>query len=466
MLLLFALLLGGGGFHVPFLVAVIEAVAVFVLLPSIVFGEYRHVGPGGRAALIWIGFVLLVGLVQLVPLPSSIWRSLPGRNLLADSLALEGHPDVAWSISLAPQSSWTSLLAFLPPIALFVAVLPLRWSDRRKLVKLTLLVAIASTLLGLLQVSGDSNDATFNLYRLSPYGLSVGFFANKNQQALFMASALSLTVAMWLEATRHGRIARPIWMTALSIMFVTCGIGASSRTGAAFLAFATLSSLFFWQRRQIRRHGGLPSRLGVIGAAGLFRLLLRAGLVVVVLGLVGLAMTKSYQFERLARLFGQTDEDARFAFWPDVLYVMEAYFPVGVGFGNFDQVFQASEPLQSLHVWRVNHAHNDYLELIIECGALAIAILAGFALWFGQRLIAVWRVDIEEEGGALMRSAAVIILIVLLHSLVEYPLRTETISCLFAMACAFLVKPLGSSDRRPAGLRSVSGKVKEQAVQP
>jgi hypothetical protein len=62
-------------------------------------------------------------------------------------------------------------------------------------------------------------------------------------------------------------------------------------------------------------------------------------------------------------------------------------------------------------------------------------------MWWAQRSVRVWRSFFE--GGDIARAGSVVVLVVLLHSLVDYPIRTSAIAVLVAMACAMMVPPSG-----------------------
>src|SRR6185369_17967670 len=83
-------------------------------------------------------------------------------------------------------------------------------------------------------------------------------------------------------------------------------------------------------------------------------------------------------------------------------------------------------------------------ELVLELGvAGALLILAFFASWLAA-VRAGWRTG---GGGPFVRAASIGSALVLLHSLVDFPLRTAAISATFAMCLALLI------DRRPAERR-------------
>ena len=107
-------------------------------------------------------------------------------------------------------------------------------------------------------------------------------------------------------------------------------------------------------------------------------------------------------------------------------------------------VYDKFAPRTLLAETYVNHAHNDWLELWLTGGAPAIILVLGFLAWFGVATSRLWRSGQPEApilDLALAQAASIVIVLLLLHSVVDYPLRTPTLSVLFAMACAFLIRP-------------------------
>src|SRR5205814_3380001 len=89
----------------------------------------------------------------------------------------------------------------------------------------------------------------------------------------------------------------------------------------------------------------------------------------------------------------------------------------------------------------VIHAHNDYAELALEMGLPGIVLLFLFLAWW---IAAAWRAWRSVEAGPYARAASIASAAVLVHSLVDFPLRTAAIGASFAMCLALLI------DRRPA----------------
>jgi len=72
-----------------------------------------------------------------------------------------------------------------------------------------------------------------------------------------------------------------------------------------------------------------------------------------------------------------------------------------------------------------------------------------FAWW----LIAVWRVWRTAEGGPFARAAAIASGAILVHSVVDFPLRTAAISVCFAMCLALLADSRAAPPKEKRELR-------------
>ena len=98
----------------------------------------------------------------------------------------------------------------------------------------------------------------------------------------------------------------------------------------------------------------------------------------------------------------------------------------------------------------VIHAHNDYVELVLETGLAGIILIIVFLAWWAA---AVWRVWRTAEAGPYARAAAIASAAVLAHSLVDFPLRTAAIATSFAMCLALLADRRAPAPREPSELR-------------
>lgn len=117
-----------------------------------------------------------------------------------------------------------------------------------------------------------------------------------------------------------------------------------------------------------------------------------------------------------------------------------AYFPFGSGVGSFAEVYQVAEKAAQLRDDYVNHAHNDYLEIIMTAGLPGLAFLIVLLVLY---LIGAYRALVRKDLSNEIRQYRLLgyaaIFLVLLASVVDYPLRVPAIACLMVFV-AFLAR--------------------------
>ena len=360
-------------------------------------------------------------LLQLIPLPPAIWANLPGRDQLTLALTLAGMEPGWVPLSLTPDKTWQSFLALIPPVAMFLAVLMATIEVKRQLVYLVLAATVASVILAALQVASGGNH--FYLWPDAYGGGVEGIFANRNHLATLLVATLPFAGVLAGASLRHrgDRNQTGLWLGAAFIGLVVVATGVvQSRAGVILIGPSLVATgLAAWIASGRKRPGpaffGLAAVVGIaIAAVGLFAL-----------GPI------------LARFDPNAPAEGRFENWPYVAEAAQTYLPVGSGIGSFDPVYRSVEPLDRLDPTYFNQAHNDYLETWLEAGWLGAALIITFLVWWGRRSWACWRAP-PSRNTDLQRAASAAMLMVLLHSAVDYPLRTETIAVLFALFAAIL----------------------------
>jgi O-antigen ligase len=126
--------------------------------------------------------------------------------------------------------------------------------------------------------------------------------------------------------------------------------------------------------------------------------------------------------------------DLRPTIWRTTWLAVQQSWPLGTGFGTFVPVYQMHERLDDLAFAYVNHAHCDYLELLLEGGLPAIGLVLVYFAIVGTRI---FRSPINPFATV----ASVAVVLILAHSLVDYPLRMSAMATVFAMMNAFLFDP-------------------------
>lgn len=389
-------------------------------------GQLRQI----RLPLAFLAAIALVIGAQLIPLPPDWWAALPGHARFADNLASAGIAPGWRPVSLTPDLTLNSLLAVLPPLAVILAsVMISRSHHARLLVPLLLIGIVISALLGLLQVSGGYP----YFYRITNADSAVGFFANRNHLALFIAIALPL-VACWAAMPHANPAYRRMrfWIllcvpaAVFPLLLVT-----GSRAGL-IIAVVGLLTMAGFKDPSAGTHAPTEYRRGW-----------RIWAIPVVVGL-GAVLSVVFMSRGLAlqRLLGGESGGERMENLPQYLHMVRDFFPLGSGMGSFDPLYRSYEPISSITPEYLNQAHNDIVQIAIEAGAPAILLLVLFLGWFAARSWRLWSRRIESTDALLGRAGSVIVLLILLSSFVDYPLRTPVIGAMMALACYWMTPAL------------------------
>ena len=157
-------------------------------------------------------------------------------------------------------------------------------------------------------------------------------------------------------------------------------------------------------------------------------------------------------------LFGQQHENvelSRQTSFRLTLHAARQYFPVGSGVGSFQPVYRTQEPLASVTTTYMNHAHSDWIELLLETGIAGLLLTAAFLAWWGLRVRAIWR---AEESDRFAQAAVIATAAVMLHSIVDYPLRTAALSAVFAMCLGLMAgaRPYVRPSRKASSARHLN----------
>ncbi|MDQ0304610.1 glycosyltransferase [Ancylobacter polymorphus] len=89
----------------------------------------------------------------------------------------------------------------------------------------------------------------------------------------------------------------------------------------------------------------------------------------------------------------------------------------------------------------INRADDDWVEFFLETGLAGGLLALLFLVWFGARVCRLW-IAPDERGATrllvLQQCASLAVLLLMLHSFVDYPLRTAAMLSYFAACCALM----------------------------
>jgi O-antigen ligase len=336
-------------------------------------------------------------------------------------------------VSLAPFASFATVVTIIPALAMFCAVVRLK-AYRRSWLALALLAGtFAGILLGALQVSsGEPQTSPWYLYSFSNFGFAVGFFANANHMAILMVIALPLLAALLASARGGGvqRYSAAVALAAGATLVIVVGIALNRSLagyGLAVPVFAASLLIVLSGRSRARPWIAL-------GSAGLL-----------IVAVVALAVSPIGE-----RSLGTSSSvQSREAINETTIRAIADFLPLGSGLGTFKPVYKLYEDHDRIVATVINHAHNDYAELALEMGTPGILLILLFLVWWTVAALRVWRFP---DSGPYARAASIASAALLVHSLVDFPLRTAALSTCFAVCLGLLVERRAPRPAEPSEL--------------
>jgi O-antigen ligase len=375
---------------------------------------------GARPIAILLAAAAILVAVQLIPLPPGIWQALPGRGLLAEAAAASGAPQPWRPWAMVPGATANALSSLVVPLAALVLVGALADNERKMLPAMMLGLAFAAALMGLFQFSGAVLN---NPFINDTPGETSGVFANRNHFALFMAIGCVLAPVWAFHAESRLQWRGPA-AAGLTLVFLLAILASGSRVGVALGAVGAALGVAIVAERARRLLHRAPRWMFtalISSAVGL----------VAALGLAVVLADRAVSIDRM--LATELNQDMRSRGLPTVLIMIGEYFPAGAGAGGFDPLFRMHEPFALLKPTYFNHAHNDWLEIVLDTGLVGGLLLAAAVLWWAVASLRAWRSD-----ASLAKLGSAVILLVLAASAFDYPARTPMIMTVLVLAGLWL----------------------------
>lgn len=379
-----------------------------------------------RWSLAGVGLVVTAVAIQCLPLSAGVWEANQARAALLADLSTAGVDLLHLHWSMTPSATERSVWSLLPALALFVSALLLDQHQRRRTVLMVIGLVLGSVVLGYIQL-GVPQDSLLNPFPEWVPAFT-GVFASPNHQATAITVALVLLFALFLER-RNGRLdgaPSPHWYR-LALTLAGCLLLISLPvTGSRAMGLLALLGLV-----------AVPSFDGTfltaLRSSGVSRWWAWLGLAVAALVVLGVILA-GLQWIRL-----DASEEVRGALAAATYQMGWQLAPWGGGVGSFVPWFDQSAP-DRLFGWEYfNHAHNEYVQWWLEAGVPGmVALAAALALLVWSRPS--HRQAAGERGpDAPSVGSWVAVVLVLAHSVVDYPLRTPTMMSTTALLAGIAV---------------------------
>ncbi|HEX6246175.1 MAG TPA: Wzy polymerase domain-containing protein, partial [Polyangiales bacterium] len=287
-----------------------------------------------------------------------------------------------------------------------------------------LLAGLLSSLIALVQVFAPSWPDGNWIARATSAPPRAG--ANLRQPNHLSSLLLWSLIALIGLRDSHALMRRPWWLAALVLLCLSLVL-TGSRTGV--LGVLMLAAWGLVDRRLTQASRVALALLPLLYAALWFSMVSGSH-----------ALGHEVAAEGRASLAGSGDiSSSRFAIWSNTLALMANEPLLGVGFGEFNLAWTltafAARPTAFF-----DHTHNLPLQLLVEFGIpVGTLLIALLALALAQAALRAWRCT--GEVGVAKRAALMIVLMIGLHSMLEYPLWYAYFLLPAAFAWGFALAP-------------------------
>lgn len=378
--LVLALIFGGGtsqGLWSDHLLQIILLPAVFYALAKL---DIRQMG--------WLQILLSVAMLGFLAI-----QFIPSLHKYPENLGLE---PMLGLFSNAPQKALNRALFVLTIYPFFLLVQRLSANQQQALLGYILFGLLINLTTSILQLSASQ---TLILATPLPFDILGGLFANPNHfsSLIYIAIPPLAWLLLW-ERERGGLYLGATTVLALFSFAVGSAAAMVLTVGLAIVSFLMLAKKF--------------------SLSPLIRAALLLGILVGGAALIYLRDPEALQSSGRVEIFQAT--------WLAII----AHWPQGSGLGSFVEVYPLFEPTANIVAQYTNHAHNDFLELLLEGGVFMAIILVLYGVILAK--------SIHVRG--LKQAALLAIIALLAHSVVDYPLRTMAIALIFATLNGILLR--------------------------
>jgi hypothetical protein len=363
--------------------------------------------------------VCLFVALYLLPLsaaPADFFSAEVGRGPMP---AIANLP-VTQQILSPSAAAWQSLFSLSAPTAVLLWAMQLNRNELSLTVTLLIFVGTVSGIIGVLQLAASASGPLY-FYSITNNGSAVGLFANRNHAAVLLACLFPMLAALATQGrttNSRDRNTSNLIAVALSVSLIPLILVTGSRSGMLAAIIGLFGGMLLYISRAPSRRGSAATMSAVL-------------IVVAVLVLCLVSATLYYsRAEAIERLFGEaTLTNGRSDFWKSSLPLFWRYFPLGFGPGLFVPVFQEIEPTTRLGGVYLNRLHNDWLETALTFGVPGVVLMLAATIYYFHRTFILWMgMDGARSAVALGRMASVIMAILAIASVSDYPLRTPAMA--------------------------------------
>lgn len=259
-------------------------------------------------------------------------------------------------------------------------------------------------------------------------GYAVGPYVNHNDYAGLMEMLIPIALCYALSRPL-GDLGRRLLLFGVCVAAVSVLLSGSRGGVISVMVEIAILGIFLWRLKKIRL-GNKRRSAGLVGAA--------------VAAAIFLVLIPASSWQRMATIAGvATKPDAtlenRLLVSRDALTAVRDSPWLGTGLGTFKPVFPQYESFPTQLVW--HHAHDDYVEGLMETGAVGGVLMVSALLLFLRRAFSKLPERLKTAGGWLQLGATLGCCGLLVHSFADFNLHIPANAAWFAVCAGISVMP-------------------------
>jgi len=359
--------------------------------------------------------LVVIGLLQLLPLRTH------------DDAGLALSP--VRSLSLDPYSTRLVIVQVTALLIYFVVTTMFLDTPRRlkALVRTIVIFGFILAAFGLTQ-SFTTDGTRVYWFRQLTQSTAFGPFINRHHFAGYMELALAIPLGLFVSGALES-YKRPLFAFAIVVMAMSL-VATNSRGGiislGAEIFFVLVVAGFSWRRKkdQARSERLRSTILRGVAAMAIVLVLLAGALII----------SGPEVFTRfLGTPVAEDPTQGRSHFWSVTLDIIKSHPMLGSGLGSFGVIYTRYDTRNGL--FRLEQAHNDYLQTLSDAGILGAVIGVVFIVILFRRGFA-RRETHDKYRRGVATGALAGCFAVLVHSFFDFTLHTTANALLFIIICA------------------------------
>lgn len=391
--------------------------------------KLRSFGFSGEPVQLAILGLILIGLVQLLPL-----RGLDLSGLLS---VAPSH-----TLSLDQNATRIAVIRLILYLVYFAAALNFIVTTKR-FRRMVITIIVFGALIAVFAIIQKLLNPD-NIYgaRQTIQASIFGPYINGHHFAALMEMMIGLSLGL-LYAKAVKKELRVIFLSATIVMGVALVMTGSRGGILSFFGVVGLVTVFAFLKKEKKTADGEGDgnkdrrrKLLLVGGGLAFFLLIAGGGI-----LLGgdSALFRGLGIENTAA----DVSNGRLHFWYIALQIFRDNFLLGAGFDAFGVAFTKYDTWNG--AFRIEQAHNDYLQILADTGIFGLACVLGFIyLFFKRALVIVFATHDRFRYGVAIGSLAGCFGI-MIHSFFDFPLRTPANAFIFLTLAALAIVSVESN---------------------